>query len=144
MLCCQKTRLKIRLTWNWFFIRFKSYQNIFMGASWLWGRQFLAFPICFAGANSSFFDHKPKNNFKFWISCKSHNKFEYPSVLHRPPEFNTSVLTRTTPFSTQNQFNTQNTSVQHQNPSVPHWKPLSSTPKPPQFDTKNPSVSHML
>ena len=45
-----------------------------------------------------------------------------PSAPH-PPHFNTSVPhKRATPF-------------QPQNSSVPHQKPLSSTPKPPHFNT---------
>ena len=60
---------------------------------------------------------------------------EYPSVPHRPPQFNTSVPLMDHTFSAPKipQFHTKN-------PSVPHQKPLSSTRKPPQFHTKNPSV----
>ena len=79
------------------------------------------------------------------------------------PQFNTSVPQRATPFKHQKslsstpktpQFNTKNPSVQHQNLSVPHRKPLSSTSPsvlhkkplgstPSQFQTKNPSVQHL-
>ena len=45
--------------------------------------------------------------------------------------------------STPPQFNTRGPLVfSSQNSSVPHQKPLSSTPKTPQFHTKNPSVQH--
>ena len=85
------------------------------------------------------------------------DRLEYASVPHRPPQFNTSVLHRDHTFSAPQipQFNTRNPSVQHQNPSllyekpissthpsVPLQEPLSSTPKPRQFHTKNLSVQH--
>ena len=63
--------------------------------------------------------------------------YEYPSVPHRPPQFNTSVPLLDHTFSAPKipQFHTKNPSVQHQNP-------LSSTPKTPQFKTP-PSVPHL-
>ena len=59
---------------------------------------------------------------------------EYPSVPHRPPQFNISVPHKDHNFSAPeiSQFHTKNPSVQH--------IPLSSTPKPPKFHTENPSV----
>ena len=62
---------------------------------------------------------------------------EYPSVPHRPPQFNTLVPHKDHTFSAPKilQFHTKNPSVQHQNP-------LSSTPKTPRFHTENPSVPH--
>ena len=62
-------------------------------------------------------------------------KSEYPSVPHRPAQFNTSVLHKDHTFSAPKipQFNTKSPSVPHQkplsspHPSVPHQKPLYST-----------------
>ena len=61
---------------------------------------------------------------------------EYPSVPHRPPQSNTSVPLLDHTFSAPeiSQFNTKNSPVQH--------NPLSSTSKTPQFNTKTPSVPH--
>ena len=52
---------------------------------------------------------------------------EYPSVQHRPPQFNTSVPHKDHTFSAPKmpQFNTKNPSFPPP-PSVPHQKPLSS------------------
>ena len=63
---------------------------------------------------------------------------EYPSVPHRPPQFNTSVPLLDHTFSAPKipQFHTKN-------PSVPHQKPLSSTPKTPQFHTKKLYISEL-
>ena len=69
----------------------------------------------------------------FWVEDLYH---EYPSVPHRPPQFNT----RTTPFQNPKslsstpktlQFNTKIHQFQIINPSVQHT---------PQFHTKNPAV----
>ena len=60
------------------------------------------------------FHEKFKRRFERFLD-NSELDFEYPSVPHRPPQFNTK------------------------NPSVPHQKTLSST-QPPQFHTKKPSV----
>ena len=75
--------------------------------------------------------------------------FEYPSVPHGPPQFNTSFPHKDHTFSAPKtrQFNTKIPRFNTKNPSVPppsgpHQKPLSSTPKPPQFHTKNSSVPH--
>ena len=53
---------------------------------------------------------------------------EYPSVPHRPPQFNASVPHKDHTFSAPkiSHSSIKNLSVHHQNPSVPHGKPLSS------------------
>ena len=60
-----------------------------------------------------------------WISYKS---IALSIGKRGPPQFNTSVSLK------------RATSFQPQNPSVPHQQPLGSTPKIPQFHTKNRSV----
>ena len=71
---------------------------------------------------------------------------EYPSVPQGPSQFNTSFPHKNHTFSMPKipQFNTENPSVQHQNPSVQHTPqfntPLSSTPK--TLSSTHPSVPH--
>ena len=68
---------------------------------------------------------------------------ESPSVPH-PPQFNTSVPhKRATPFQPPKSLSsTLKTPQFNKPPSVQHQKPLSFTPKPPQFLTETPSVPH--
>ena len=112
--------------------------------------------FCFFGFDFFWFD--PKNS-RFWYwSCDSGFQFTISSSYWKfkrnnrivknifPFQFHVSIWV---PLSS-----TQTPSVQHigstqrphlfstQNPSVLHQKPLSSTPKPPQFHTKNSSVPH--
>ena len=57
--------------------------------------------------------------------------------------FTDNCLNRVLLSSTPRQFNTKGPLLfSPQNPSVQHQKPFSSTPKTPQFHTKNPLVPH--
>ena len=69
-----------------------------------------------------------RKNFKFRNMWKSYEAFLGP-LSSTPPQFKTSVPhKRTTSFQPQK-------SLSSTHPSVPHRKPLGSTPKTPQFHT---------
>ena len=86
---------------------------------------------------------------------------EYPSVPHRPPQFNTSVphkdhiqhpkslsSTQETPQFKQKPLSSTSPSVPHRKPLIKQQNALTSTAKttqfhpPPQFHNENPSVPH--
>ena len=92
---------------------------------------------------------------KDWVNTTKSRKIFLK--LFSTSQFNTSVPHKDHTFSTPRipKFNTKNSLVQHQNPSVPHQRTpsvplprqfhfrLSSTQKLPQFHTENPPVQDL-
>ena len=66
-----------------------------------------------------------------WLVC------EYPSVPHRPPQFNTSI-----PHKDQHRKPLSSIPLSSTLKTLKFNTPLTSTPKTSQFNTKAPSVPH--
>ena len=73
--------------------------------------------------------------------------FEYLSVPHRPPQFNTSVQQKHHTFSARkiSQFNTKSSPFQQKKTDHPQFnQPQSSTPETRQLNTKTPYFNKPL